>query len=190
MKRSTIIIASVVALFVLLGGLAWAAASLTSNEPEQPPAPASDADQRIDPASNDVFVAAEGVMAALLSMRPAEQESPYDQYATVQDRLSGRLLRVAQNPPTDDMSKKTWPEQWEDWARSGDRVQGFVTRAPGTEPAAEDATTAEVTVDMEQKVIHPDGDMTPYRSSVATVSMVKEEGVWKAENYQIRHVNF
>lgn len=189
MKRSTLFTLLVITLVVLLGGLAWAATSLQS-EPEQPAMEATDAHERIDPAADDVLVAAEGIMSALLSMRPAEQTSPYDQYATVEERLSGQLLRVAQNPPTDEMSKKTWPEQWQSWARSGDRVQGFVTRAPGTEPVAEDATTAEVTVDMEQKVIHPDGEMTPYRSSVATVSMVKEEGMWKAANYEITHVNY
>ena len=74
----------------------------------------------------------------------------------------------------------------QEWAASKDRVQAFVTRAPGTEPVEADAESAVVSVDVRQMVMHADGDRTPWRVFVAEVQMRRVDGRWCAESYVVK----
>lgn len=140
----------------------------------------------INPVESDPLVAAEAAMTAILSFDPSKQETPFEQYAAARDQLTGQLAQVADNPPTGEFAAKQFPAEWQSWAASKDRVQAFVTRAPGTEPVDADAESAVVSVDVRQMVIHADGDRTPWRTFVAEVQMRRVDGRWCAASYVIK----
>lgn len=142
-----------------------------------------------DPVRTDPEVAAKAAMVAVFSYDPATQDTTFDQLATVRDRLTGTLGQLADHPPSGQQAQAQLPPEWDSWASSGDEVRGFATLAPGSPTVGENDTTATVTVDVEQKVIHPDGDTTPYEQFVADVAMVHEGGGWKAADYQITGIN-
>lgn len=143
----------------------------------------------IDPVRDDPEVAAQAAMVAVFSYDPASQETTFEQLGDVRDQLTGTLGELADNPPTGDQAAAQRPSEWDSWARSGDQVRAFANVAAGSAPVGEDETTATVTVDVEQRIIHPDGETTPYEEMVADVEMVYEAEQWKAANYEITGIN-
>ena len=134
----------------------------------------------VDPVLEDPERAAESLIAAVQTWRPAEQDSPADAAAIVSDRLSGKyaVLATDQEAPL--------PPQWQGWASSGDQVHAVAEVAPGSQSFAETDTEATVTVNVSRIVMHQDGSSTPLDSTVVDAHMVKEAGVWKLSDLTYR----
>lgn len=138
----------------------------------------SDAHVAIDPVTDDPVVAATTTLSVVWSFEPADQDSPFESYRLVRDRLTGPFLITADNPPE---RGKAWPKQWDTWRAYGDRVQSFVTPegANDVDPEAEEAV---ITARVNEVVIHPDGEQTPLREGIYALEVKKEAGVWKLAN--------
>lgn len=181
MKKPVVI--GIVAAVVLVAAVAGVMLLQRGHQAEHAHEHGSDDHFVINPVESDPLVAAEAAMTAILSFDPSKQETPFAQYAAARDQLTGQL---ADNPPTGEFAAKQFPAEWQSWASSKDRVQAFVTRAPGTEPVDADAESAVVSVDVRQMVIHADGDRTPWRTFVAEVQMRRVDGRWCAASYVIK----
>lgn len=123
--------------------------------------------------------AAEQAMSRIFTWRPAGQESPWDSTHAAADLLTGDLARAAAQRPSPD----PLPKQWLSWAESNDRIvaatevlgaDGDTTRGPAT-----------VTVSVRQRVMHPDGDVTPQPDMTAEVTVEHTSDGWKASRYQL-----
>ena len=183
MRRPVVI--GIVAAVVLVAAVAGVMLLQRGHQAEHAHEHGSDDHVVINPVESDPLVAAEAAMTASLSFDPSKQETPFEQYAAARDQLTGQLAQVADNPPTGEFAAKQFPAEWQSWASSKDRVQAFVTRAPGTEPVDADAE-AVVSVDVRQMVMHADGDRTPWRVFVAEVQMRRVDGHWRAESYVVK----
>lgn len=187
-KRSRTATIMVAVLAVAAVALTVTAVALIGNDSDGDQ-PATDAHTHIDPVSDDPYVAATSTLSAILSYSPAEQETVFDQYAAVRDRLTGQLAQLADNPPTGEDAARQLPDQWDAWAESGDRVRAIVERTPDTEEIADDATEAVVTVEVREMIFHPDGETTPLRSPyVADATVVVEDDIWKLDSYEITSI--
>jgi len=184
MKKPVVI--GIIVTVVLLAVVAGSLLLQRGHQAEHAHEHGSDDHVVINPVESDPLVAAEAAMTAVLSFDPSKQETPFEQYAAARDQLTGQLAQVADNPPTGEFAAKQFPAEWQSWAASKDRVQAFVTRAPGTEPVDADAESAVVSVDVRQMVMHADGDRTPWRVFVAEVQMRRVDGHWRAESYVIK----
>ena len=184
MKKPVVI--GIVAAVVLVAAVAGVMLLQRGHQAEHAHEHGSDDHVVINPVESDPLVAAEAAMTAILSFDPSKQETPFEQYTAARDQLTGQLAQVADNPPTGEFAAKQFPAEWQSWASSKDRVQAFVTRAPGTEPVDADAESAVVSVDVRQMVMHADGDRTPWRVFVAEVQMRRVDGHWRAESYVIK----
>lgn len=145
--------------------------------------PGTDAHAHIDPitTADEVAVA---VMAGVHTWTPAEQQSPWDAMHAVADRLTGPMATAAATRPDPDPT----PRQWPAWARSGDRVIGAASLAGDQDSVADDAASAQRVVQIQQKVLHPDGATTPLERITATVELERLGDQWKVANYQYRSV--
>ena len=184
MKKPVVI--GIVAAVVLVAAVAGVMLLQRGHQAEHAHEHGSDDHVVINPVESDPLVAAEAAMTAILSFDPSKQETPFEQYAAARDQLTGQLAQVADNPPTGEFAAKQFPAEWQSWAASKDRVQAFVTRAPGTEPVDADAESAVVAVDVRQLVMHADGDRTPWRTFVAEVQMQRVDGRWCAASYVVK----
>lgn len=176
MSKKILLIAGVV-LAVVIAVVAVLVIRSSGDEVEVVGDPAID---HVDPVLEDPERAAESLIAAVNTWRPAEQDSPADAAAIVSDRLSGKyaVLATDQEAPL--------PPQWQGWASSGDRVQAVAEVAPGSQSIAETDTEATVTVNVSRIVMHSDGSSTPLDSTVVDAHMVKEAGVWKLSDLTYR----
>lgn len=178
----------IAAVIILAGLLAFGVARWVGSDDEPvkevDTTEGSDSHADIDPVRDDPVSAVTLTMTAILSYRPAEQDTPFEQYGNVRDNLTGNLAETADNPPTGDEAAKLYPRQWESWKRSGDRVQAFVSRTGEDSPIGPDDAEGTVSVGVEQVVIHPDGDRTPVDDYTAEVTVVAEDGRWKLSEYQ------
>ena len=184
MKKPVVI--GIVAAVVLVAAVAGVMLLQRGHQAEHAHEHGSDDHVVINPVESDPLVAAEAAMTAILSFDPSKQETPFEQYVIARDQLTGQLAQVADNPPTGEFAAKQFPAEWQSWAASKDRVQAFVTRAPGTEPVDADAESAVVSVDVRQMVMHADGDRTPWRTFVAEVQMQRVDGRWCAASYVVK----
>ena len=184
MKKPVVI--GIVAAVVLVAAVAGVMLLQRGHQAEHAHEHGSDDHFVINPVESDPLVAAEAAMTAILSFDPSKQETPFEQYTAARDQLTGQLAQVADNPPTGEFATKQFPAEWQSWATSKDRVQAFVTRAPGTEPVDADAESAVVSVDVRQMVMHADGDRTPWRVFVAEVQMQRVDGRWCAASYVVK----
>ncbi|MGV0870463.1 hypothetical protein [Corynebacterium kalidii] len=188
-KPGALIIGFIV-LVAIAVGIAWAVTSMIGGDEDDAARPATDSHTHIDPVADDPYVAATSTVSAILSYAPAEQDTVFDQYAAVRDRLTGQMAQLADNPPTGDDAARQTPPQWEAWAESGDRVRAIVERSPSTAPIEDGATEAEVTMDVRELIFHPDGETTPLRNPyVVTATVVVEDGIWKLQSYEITGFN-
>lgn len=178
------IVVAVIAALLVVGGVAWAAVSLFGGDDDD--RPATDSHTHIDPVTDDPYVAATSTLSAILSYAPADQDTVFDQYAAVRDRLTGQLLQLADTPPTGEDAARQTPEQWDAWAAGGDRVRALVERAEDTAEIDDDATEAVVTANVREMVFHADGENTPLRSPYAVeATIVREDDIWKLSSYEI-----
>lgn len=178
------IIVVIVAVILVAGGVTWAAVAFFGGDDES--TPATDSHTHIDPVADDPFVAATSTLSAVLSYVPAEQDTVFDQYASVRDRLTGPLAQLADNPPAGEDALRQTPPEWDDWAAGGDQVRAIVERSENTADIDDDATEAVVTVTVREMVFHADGENTPLRSPyVADATIVREDDIWKLSNYEI-----
>ena len=178
------IIVVIVAVIIVTGGVTWAAVAFFGGDDES--TPATDSHTHIDPVADDPYVAATSTLSAVLSYAPAEQDTVFDQYASVRDRLSGQLAQLADNPPTGEDALRQTPPEWDDWAAGGDQVRAIVERSENTADIDDDATEAVVTVTVREMVFHADGENTQLRSPYAAdATIVREDDIWKLSNYEI-----
>lgn len=178
------IVVAVIAALLVVGGVAWAAVSLFGGDDDD--RPATDSHTHIDPVTDDPYVAATSTLSAILSYSPADQDTVFDQYAAVRDRLTGQLAQLADAPPTGEDAARQTPEQWDAWADSNDRVRALVERAEDTAEIDDDATEAVVTATVREMVFHADGENTPLRSPYAVeATIVREDDIWKLSSYEI-----
>lgn len=167
-------LAVIAAVVLAVAGVAVAAALLLGRSDE----PGTDAHARIDPitTADEVAVA---VMAGVHTWTPAEQQSPWDAMHAISDRLTGRMADAAATRPEPDPT----PQQWDAWARSGDRVVGATEVVDGQQPTP-GAVEAQRVVRVQQKVLHPDGATTPLEPITVVVELRRVDQQWKAENYR------
>lgn len=183
MKRNTMIVALAVAVVVVLAAVGVTLWQATTNDE-----PATDAHVHIDdPRTADPTIAATGTMTGLLTWDPATQDGPWDAAAAISDRLTGSLADYAASP---DGGGEPLPEKWDAWAEGGDRVRGLVSVSPESREIPEGAEVATVTVDVEQRVQHPSGGMTPFSRGVVDVSVELIDGEWKASEYRYLSVEY
>lgn len=157
--------AAVVALVAVLIGMSLVGSAPGGADP--------DVDVR-DPVSDDVSVAAASTVAAVNSYVPGDDASPADAATRVIDRLSGKYLKLARDP-----AGAPKPDQWDIWARSGDRVHAVAEPTREFREPADDASSAVVPLKLRVFVWHSDGERTPLSASEVRASMVREAGMWK-----------
>ena len=127
-----------------------------------------------DPIGGSAGAAAASTVAAVNSYVPGEDSSPADAATRVIDRLSGKYLELARDP-----EGAPRPDQWDAWARGGDRIHAVAEpTAQFREPPSE-ATSVVVPVNLDVFVWHADGEQTPLRSWEVNATMVREDGLWK-----------
>lgn len=188
-QKPGVLIIGLIVLIAVAVAIAWAVTSMIGGDEEEA-RPATDSHTHIDPISDDPYVAATSTVSAILSYAPAEQDTPFDQYSAVRDRLTGQMAQLADTPPTGDDAARQTPSGWDAWAESGDRVRAIVERSPSTEPIEDDATEAVVTMDVREMVFHSDGETTPLRSPyVVSATVVLEDNIWKLDSYEITGFN-
>lgn len=175
MKKSIILIG----VLVVIALTAVVAVGITLTKDSDEPAHTDSHVHGPDPRVSDPTVAATGTMTALLTWNPSTQAGPWESAAGIRERLSGQLGDYADS----EGSNEPLPEGWEAWSESGDRIQGLATVSAENRDIPEDAGTATVTVDVEQRVWHPSGDMTPLTKGVVDVTVELVDGEWKASNY-------
>ncbi|KAA9224711.1 hypothetical protein [Corynebacterium amycolatum] len=132
-----------------------------------------------DPLSEDAGVAAASTVAAVNSYVPGEDSSPGDAATRVIERLSGKYLMLARDP-----AGAPKPDQWDAWARSGDRVHAVAEPTREFREPAEEATSATVPLKLRVFVWHADGERTPLSASEVRASMVREAGMWKLSDVE------
>lgn len=139
-----------------------------------------------DPRVSDPTIAATGTMTALLTWKPTEQSGPWESAAAIEDRLTGHLAQYAASQGVDE----PLPDDWQTWAEGGDRIQGIAAVSLDSREVPAEATTATVTVDVEQRVWHPSGDMTPLTKGVVDVTVELIDGKWKSSDYSYLSVTY
>lgn len=127
-----------------------------------------------DPVTQDVRVAAAANLAAVNTYNPGEDTSPADAAIRIKERLSGKYRRLADNP-----EGVLMPDEWELWAKYGDKILTVGEVADGYKDPGPEATSARVPVNLKQFVMHADGDRTPLYWRQYIAIMVKEGGIWK-----------
>lgn len=182
MKKTTILIGGL----VLAALVAVVAVGIALTRDTTEPAHTDSHTHIADPRVSDPTIAATGTMTALLTWEPAQQSGPWESAAAVEDRLTGRLAEYAASQGADE----PLPGDWQTWAEGGDRIQGIAAVSPDTREIPADATTATVTVDVEQRVWHPSGDMTPLTKGVVDVTVELIDGEWKTSNYSYLSIDY
>lgn len=176
MKKATIIGGiAVLCVVLILGGIGVALWKDTAQ-----PAPTDEHVHFDDPRTADPETAATAVMTGLLTWTPAEQVGPWEAAAAISSQLTGTLAEYASSS---DGGGEPLPKNWEAWAASGDRVRGFAVISPENTSTGAQSDTTTITVDVEQRVWHPDGDMTPLTKGTVEVTVELVDGVWKASHY-------
>ncbi|OFJ57338.1 hypothetical protein HMPREF2857_10765 [Corynebacterium sp. HMSC076C10] len=132
-----------------------------------------------DPIGGSAGTAAASTVAAVNSFVPGEDSSPADAATRVIDRLSGKYLKLARDP-----EGAPRPDQWDAWARSGDRVHAVAEPTREFREPAEEATSATVPLKLRVFVWHADGERTPLSASEVRASMVREAGMWKLSDVE------
>ena len=184
-KGIAIVIGIVVAL-VLIVGIAFAIRQTTGNDGGRGTAEGHDSDQQhedpLAPQHAEPQTVATNAMSMMFSWQPGRDLSGWDAlHRTGQtDLLTGVLAKAAATEPNP-LPRPI--SDWAAWERSGDTVTAAST-AQGA-PSIKGAT-ATVEVQIRQVVIHPDGASTPYKTSMATVTLEKDAaGTWRAANYKL-----
>ena len=170
--QTTLLVTGTVAVLVL----AIVAAVTIGRDDEEA---GTDAHVHIEPIStaDEVAVAA---MAGIHTWTPATQQSPWDALHAISDRLTGKLAEAASSRP----ESYPTPRQWQSWARAGDRVIGAAELSSEQEPVAQDAATAQRSVQVRQRVLHADGATTPLEPITIAVELERVGQDWKAANYR------
>ncbi|NKR30041.1 hypothetical protein GS966_25575 [Rhodococcus hoagii] len=120
-------------------------------------------------------------MSIIFGWKPADDESGWDALHRASDLVTGQLAVAAATAPTP-LPRPV--SEWDSWARSKDVVSAS-TVIPAGKSAIVSETTATVPVQISQTVLHPDGDMTPYKKMTATVELTKVNGTWLVNTYRI-----
>lgn len=162
--------AVVALILVIVGCLLWGSSDSGASDP---------AVDVVDPVSEDAGVAAASLVAATNSYMPAEDASPADAAARVRGRLTGKYLKLANSA-----EGAPRPDQWEIWARNGDRIQAVAepTREWREPPA--DVDSVAVPLNLTVFVWHADGDRTPLMANEVRAEMVREAGMWKLSDLE------
>jgi hypothetical protein len=183
MKQKTMIILMVIgSVIVIVGG-----AGLALWRDNNAPAPTDDHVHFDDPRGADPEVAATAAMTGLLTWTPAHQAGPWEAASAIAPQLTGQLAAYA---ASDNGNGEPLPKNWQAWASAGDRVQGLAVVSEDNKDTGERASVATVTVDVEQRVWHPDGDMTPLTKGTVDVTVELVDGVWKAAEYSYLSVEY
>lgn len=180
MKKSLLLVGAVTAIVVIVAAVAFALVRSNSQ-----PAPTDEHEHLHDPRTASAEEAATAAMTGLLTWTPAQQSGPWEAASAIAPQLTGNLAAYAASP---DGNGEPVPENWESWAAGGDRVQGFAVVSPDNKEAAAASPVATVTVDVEQRVWHPDGDMTPLTKGTVNVTVELVDEQWKASNYSYTSV--
>lgn len=127
-----------------------------------------------DPIGESAGAAAASTVAAVNSYVPGEDSSPGDAATRVIDRVTGKYLTLARDP-----NGAPRPDQWEAWARNGDRIHAVAEPTREYREPAETATSVVVPVNLDVFVWHADGEQTPLYSWEVNAVMEREDGLWK-----------
>lgn len=133
----------------------------------------------VDPVAEDAGVAAASLVGAVNSYVPAEDASPADGAVRVRGQLSGKYLKLANSADGAPL-----PDQWDMWARNGDRVQAIAEPTREFRAPADDATSVSVPLKLKIFVWHADGERTPLSAQEVRALMVKEAGMWKLSDVE------
>lgn len=147
------------------------------------------AEDTLDPVAEDAEMTAKQAMVNVFSFNPAEDESPESDLAAIRDSLTGDLLTLADNPPEGEVAEQIRPRQWDAWAESGDSVKAFAEKSTLSPAIPADSDHARIKLEVTQKVLHSDGDITPFRYMTVTVDVEHSDGRWKASDYRVDDIN-
>lgn len=153
------------------------------------PAPGIGTDSHVDHAEHDPLApegaapetVASNAMSIIFTWKPGEDSSGWDGLHRASALLTGDLAAAAATPPTP--TPRPVPE-WDSWVRGGDVVSASTVPLPGQVPVVT-GTEAAVPVQISQTVLHPDGDMTPYKRMTGTVHLTNVDGTWLVNTYRI-----
>lgn len=141
----------------------------------------SDDHEHIDPVTGSPAGAAQAVATTLTTWTPANQASPFSLPGTfVEQSLTGQLEELARDPESEQAMDRR-PEQWEGWAAANATVKGFVLDTETTEGSDTEAT---VVATVRQDLRYPDGSRSTMTETEYTVTLVAEDGHWKAERFE------
>ena len=145
----------------------------------------SQIDDRAQEVDADPNITAIQTATTLFSFDPAVDDSPESGLDAIRGDLTGTLAELADNPPTGDEAARTRPKEWDAWQRGGDRVQAFADVSEHSPQVPARATHATVRLNVQQQVMHPDGDTTPWRQMNISVDLEKQDNRWKADSYTL-----
>lgn len=160
---------------VVLGGCA--APETSTQAPPPTTVPVTDAPMDdLPPAAEQDAATPESVtrtvLAAWGSFDPKVLNQPLDSVDAVRDYMTAELAdRMNGLKPDEPL-----PPLWEQWKTDGDIVIAMVTT---DDPIMVDDTSARLTAHVDQKIMHKDGDATPYSAVDVDVACTREEDGWK-----------
>lgn len=149
--------------------------------PDAPEQPGTDAGYSIAPIGTEPADVAVAVMSGVYTWQPAVQDSSWDALHSQHDHLTGPMATAAVQPPSP--APQPLPE-WSAWARSGDTITAVVRPDGDT---LIDGDTATVPVTISQTVQHTDGEITPYTTYTATITLESRGDIWRVANYTIEN---
>ncbi len=167
----------------ITAGVAVIVVLLFANTSDSPETLGTDAGFAIDPLGSEPVDVAVMVMAGVYSWQPAVEESAWDALHSQEQYLTGPMASAAAQRPNP--APKPLSE-WAAWARGGDIVSAVVQ--PGGEGSI-DGDSATVPVTIIQTVQHIDGDITPFTTYSATVTLENDSDTWKVANYRLENAS-
>lgn len=185
MRRNKVMIAvGVVVLILIAVGGAWAWVGLKEPRQEDEAPVAGDSHVTVDPVDQDAQWAAVSVMVAGFSWEPAQDESTVEGFLRVSDQLTESFRGQLEQARGQEMGTKAMPPSWPVWASAGDQTTAVVS--PQEVKVLEDHGV--VSVEIDQSVRHVGGQSTPLSRMYADVAVVKGEGRWLVDSYEITEV--
>lgn len=184
-RKMTVVVVAVV--LVATAGVAAVWALNGRQEQVEEHTVGSDSHVEIDPFADDPVLVAEAVMQAGMTWYPAEDGSSLDGFLRVGSRLTDSWRAELEQAAGKEMGTKAMPKSWYQWAAGGDET--FAVAHTVRSEVDQDAGGL-VVVDVDQRVLHRDGETTPYSRYQAEVSVVSEDGQWLVDGYEVVSVEY
>ena len=176
------VLAGAVAVAVVLIAALWWAISGDRADTDQAVADGEPMDSITAlPEHTDPKVAAQAALTQGYTWTPAEMQSDLDGFIAsdaITERRRDELERAAAVQPDNAL-----PSSWQGWARSGDVVRVIVEPEQAT--AGDNWATVVATVS--QRVVHTDGEMTPFRQFGVRAEMEYDPTAekWLLDTYEV-----